>query len=104
MTLEQLEAFYTTEYPKLVKFLVILDAEIGKAEDAAQEAMADFVQRCMTVKPDLWLCTGSGGTDICSGFVGRMHTLPVWMTPPTATRWRTRTRWTLWPAWRTTGH
>ena len=30
------------------------------------------------VKPDLWLCTGSGGTDICSGFVGGMPTLPVY--------------------------
>ena len=26
MTLEQLEAFYTAEYPKLVKILVLLDA------------------------------------------------------------------------------
>ena len=30
------------------------------------------------VKADLWLCTGSGGTDICSGFVGGMPTLPVY--------------------------
>ncbi|MGH3283485.1 MAG: AMP-binding protein, partial [Streptosporangiaceae bacterium] len=30
------------------------------------------------VKPDLWLCTGSGGTDVCSGFVGGMVTLPVY--------------------------
>jgi acetoacetyl-CoA synthetase len=30
------------------------------------------------VKRDLWLCTGSGGTDICSGFVGGMPTLPVY--------------------------
>ena len=30
------------------------------------------------VKSDLWLCTGSGGTDICSGFVGGMPTLPVY--------------------------
>jgi acetoacetyl-CoA synthetase len=30
------------------------------------------------VKRDLWLATGSGGTDICSGFVGGMPTLPVY--------------------------
>ena len=30
------------------------------------------------VKRDLWLCTGSGGTDICSGFAGGMPTLPVY--------------------------
>ncbi len=30
------------------------------------------------VSPDLWLCSGSGGTDICSGFVGGMVTLPVY--------------------------
>jgi acetoacetyl-CoA synthetase len=30
------------------------------------------------VKRDLWLTTGSGGTDICSGFVGGMPTLPVY--------------------------
>jgi acetoacetyl-CoA synthetase len=30
------------------------------------------------VKTDLWLGTGSGGTDICSGFVGGMPILPVY--------------------------
>ncbi len=30
------------------------------------------------VKRDLWLCTGSGGTDICSGFAGGLPTLPVY--------------------------
>jgi len=30
------------------------------------------------VSADLWLCSGSGGTDICSGFVGGMVTLPVY--------------------------
>jgi acetoacetyl-CoA synthetase len=30
------------------------------------------------VKADLWLGTGSGGTDICSGFVGGMPILPVY--------------------------
>lgn len=45
MTREQLEAFYTTEYPKLVKILVFLDATIEEAEDAAQKAMTDFAKR-----------------------------------------------------------
>ncbi len=30
------------------------------------------------VKPDLWLATGSGGTDVCAGFVGGVPTLPVY--------------------------
>ena len=29
------------------------------------------------VKEDLWLATGSGGTDVCSGLVGGVETLPV---------------------------
>jgi acetoacetyl-CoA synthetase len=29
------------------------------------------------VKPDLWVATGSGGTDCCCGFVGGVPTLPV---------------------------
>lgn len=45
MTLEELEAFYTAEYPKLVKILVLLDATVEEAEDAAQRAMADFTAR-----------------------------------------------------------
>jgi RNA polymerase sigma factor (sigma-70 family) len=45
MTIEQLEAFYATEYPRLVKILVLLDATIEEAEDAAQKAMADFAKR-----------------------------------------------------------
>ena len=50
MTLEQLEAFYTAKYPKLVKILVLLDATPEEAEDAAQRAMADFVERSRTEK------------------------------------------------------
>lgn len=50
MTLEQLEAFYTAEYPKLVKILVLLDATVEEAEDAAQKAMADFTARFRTEK------------------------------------------------------
>ena len=30
------------------------------------------------VKPDLWIATGSGGTDICSGLVGGAPILPVY--------------------------
>jgi acetoacetyl-CoA synthetase len=30
------------------------------------------------VKPDLWIATGSGGTDCCTGFVGGVPTLPVY--------------------------
>jgi acetoacetyl-CoA synthetase len=30
------------------------------------------------VSPDLWICPGSGGTDICSGFVGGIVTQPVY--------------------------
>ena len=30
------------------------------------------------VKEDLWVSTGSGGTDCCTGFVGGMPTLPVY--------------------------
>ena len=30
------------------------------------------------VKPDLWIATGSGGTDCCTGFVGSVPTLPVY--------------------------
>ena len=48
ITLEWLEEFYLTEYPKLVKTLVLLDARIEEAEDAAQKAMADFTERSRT--------------------------------------------------------
>jgi RNA polymerase sigma factor (sigma-70 family) len=54
LTLEQLEVFYTAEYPKLVKILILLDATVEEAEDAAQKAMADFVKRSKGagVRPD----------------------------------------------------
>ena len=50
MTQEQLEAFYTTEYPKLLKILVFLDATVQEAEDAAQKAMTDFAERSRTAE------------------------------------------------------
>ncbi len=40
IALGQLEAFYRAEYGKLVKILVLLDASLDEAEDAAQKAMA----------------------------------------------------------------
>lgn len=49
MRLKQLEAFYSAEYPKLVKILVLLDATVEEAEDAAQKAMADFAARFTAV-------------------------------------------------------
>jgi len=30
------------------------------------------------IKSDLWLCSMSGGTDVCTAFVGGCPTLPVW--------------------------
>jgi len=50
MTLGQFEAFYTSEYPKLVKTLVLIGATIEEAEDAAQRAMADFAERSRTAR------------------------------------------------------
>jgi len=39
------------------------------------ECTAWFYQN---VKPDVWVATGSGGTDVCTGFVGGVPTLPVY--------------------------
>jgi acetoacetyl-CoA synthetase len=52
-----------------------LDAVMLAGSPVSAECGAWFYRN---VKPDLWLCTGSGGTDICSGFVGGMPTLPVY--------------------------
>jgi RNA polymerase sigma factor (sigma-70 family) len=50
---EQLEAFYTAEYKKQVKILVLLDATTEEAEDAVQKAMTDFAKRSQTAQaPD----------------------------------------------------
>lgn len=52
-TLKRLEAFYATEYSKLVKILVLLGATIEEAEDAVQKAMLDLAERFVTGKaPD----------------------------------------------------
>ena len=50
MTTEQLKAFYIAHYLPMVKVLVILDATVEEAEDAVQNAMADFTQRSRTAK------------------------------------------------------
>jgi RNA polymerase sigma factor (sigma-70 family) len=53
MTPEQLETFYTVQYPRLVKVLVVMDATVEEAEDAVQKAMMDFFQRCQRMQvPD----------------------------------------------------
>ena len=44
--LVQLEAFYEAEYSKLVKILVVFDATVEDAEDAAQKAMGALARRC----------------------------------------------------------
>jgi RNA polymerase sigma factor (sigma-70 family) len=51
--LEQLEAFYTAEYKRQVKILVLLDATAEEAEDAVQKAMTDYAKRSQTAQaPD----------------------------------------------------
>jgi RNA polymerase sigma factor (sigma-70 family) len=51
--LEQLEAFYTAEYKKRVKILVLLGAKPEEAEDAVQKAMMDYAKRSQTAQaPD----------------------------------------------------
>jgi RNA polymerase sigma factor (sigma-70 family) len=53
MTLEQFKEFYTAQYLRLVKFLVLLGATVEEAEDAVQKAMLDFWKRCRAGKaPD----------------------------------------------------
>lgn len=59
MTPEQLGAFYSAEYKKQVRILVLLGATIQEAEDAVQKAMTDFVRRCQTAQaldhPASWI-------------------------------------------------
>jgi acetoacetyl-CoA synthetase len=56
---------------KLEKLRAIMPA----GSPVSAECTAWFYQ---AVKPDLWIATGSGGTDICSGLVGGVPTLPVY--------------------------
>jgi RNA polymerase sigma factor (sigma-70 family) len=46
ITPEQLEEFYTAQYLRLVKVLVLLGATVQEAEDAVQKAMLDLWMRC----------------------------------------------------------
>jgi hypothetical protein len=65
MTLEQLEAFYATEYPKLVKILVVLDATIEEAEDAAlEEQRSEKYRHALIAVVSIGVRAGQlGGTD-----------------------------------------
>ncbi len=52
-----------------------LDSVMVAGSPVSAECMAWFYDK---VKKDLWVCPGSGGTDICSGFVGGAPGLPVY--------------------------
>jgi acetoacetyl-CoA synthetase len=52
-----------------------LDSVMVAGSPVSAECMAWFYDN---VKRDLWVCPGSGGTDICSGFVGGAPGLPVY--------------------------
>lgn len=56
------------DYPKMRCILL-------SGSPASSECMHWFLDM---VKPDLWIQSGSGGTDICGGFVGGVPTLPVY--------------------------
>jgi RNA polymerase sigma factor (sigma-70 family) len=60
MTTGEFEEFYQTEYPILVKVLVVLDASVEEANDAAQKAMTDLYRRLKAdentiVNPKSWV-------------------------------------------------
>jgi acetoacetyl-CoA synthetase len=55
--------------------LTDLRAIMPAGSPVSPECTAWFYQN---VKSDVWVCTGSGGTDICSGLVGGVPTLPVY--------------------------
>lgn len=52
-----------------------LRAIMPAGSPVSPECTAWFYQN---VKKDLWIATGSGGTDCCTGFVGGVPTLPVY--------------------------
>jgi acetoacetyl-CoA synthetase len=52
-----------------------LEALVLAGSPVSAECMVWFYEN---VKRDLWVCPGSGGTDVCSGFVGGAPTLPVY--------------------------
>jgi RNA polymerase sigma factor (sigma-70 family) len=48
ITPSEFPAFYVTQYPKLVKILVVMGATLPEAEDAAQQALKDLFTRVRT--------------------------------------------------------
>jgi len=52
-----------------------LETVVLAGSPVSAECMAWFYD---DVKRDLWVCPGSGGTDVCSGFVGGTPILPVY--------------------------
>jgi acetoacetyl-CoA synthetase len=52
-----------------------LRAIMPAGSPVSPECTAWFYQN---VKQDVWVCTGSGGTDVCAGLVGGVPTLPVY--------------------------
>jgi acetoacetyl-CoA synthetase len=54
--------------------LAALQSVVLAGSPASPETMQWFYR---SVKPDLWVANGSGGTDCCTGFVGGVPTLPV---------------------------
>ncbi len=55
--------------------LSALRAIMPAGSPVSAECTAWFYQN---VKRDVWVATGSGGTDVCTGFVGGVPTLPVY--------------------------
>jgi acetoacetyl-CoA synthetase len=55
--------------------LTALRAVMPAGSPVSPECTAWFYQN---VKKDVWVATGSGGTDVCTGFVGGVPTLPVY--------------------------
>ena len=61
--------------PKQRYELPALRAIMPAGSPVSAECTAWFYQN---VKQDVWVCTGSGGTDVCTGFVGGVPTEPVY--------------------------
>ena len=55
--------------------LPLLRAIMPAGSPVSAECTAWFYEN---VKQDVWVATGSGGTDVCTGFVGGVPTLPVY--------------------------
>ncbi len=61
--------------PKQRYQLPALRAIMPAGSPVSAECTAWFYRN---VKQDVWVCTGSGGTDVCTGFVGGVPTKPVY--------------------------